>query len=229
MPDKLLQPSGPGRPKDPAKRRAILEAAKSLFLRNGYDGSSMDAIAAGAGVSKLTVYSHFTDKETLFSAAIKAKCEEQLPELLFELPDNVPLESQLLEIARGFLALVNSRESVEMHRMMVNLASQGSKLSQLFYEAGPKRVQEEMEVLLRKAAKRGLLSLDNPHLAADHFFSLLKGGALCHVVHDGRTELYFNRGQSNSRLPPPFSNWILATRKSGRLFSRSILLLRMST
>ena len=110
MPDKLLQPSGPGRPKDPAKRRAILEAAKSLFLRNGYDGSSMDAIAAEAGVSKLTVYSHFTDKETLFSAAIKAKCEEQLPELLFELPDNVPLESQLLEIARGFLALVNSRE-----------------------------------------------------------------------------------------------------------------------
>lgn len=122
MTDKLLQPSGPGRPKDPAKRRAILEAAKSLFLRNGYDGSSMDAIAAEAGVSKLTVYSHFTDKETLFSAAIKAKCEEQLPELLFELPDNVPLESQLLEIARGFLALVNSRESVEMHRMMVSLA-----------------------------------------------------------------------------------------------------------
>jgi len=177
MPDKLLQPSGPGRPKDLAKRRAILDAAKDLFLRNGYDGSSMDAIAAEAGVSKLTVYSHFTDKETLFSAAIKAKCEEQLPELLFELPDDVPLESQLVGIARGFLALINSRESVEMHRMMVNLASQGSKLSQLFYEAGPKRVQEEMEVLLHKAARRGLLNLDDPHRAADHFFSLLKGGA----------------------------------------------------
>src|SRR5690606_5321082 len=47
MSDKLLQPSsGPGRPKDPAKRQAILEAAKSLFMQNGYDGSSMDAIAA---------------------------------------------------------------------------------------------------------------------------------------------------------------------------------------
>ena len=177
MTDKLLQPAGPGRPKDLSKRRAILDAAKGLFLRNGYDGSSMDAIAAEAGVSKLTVYNHFTDKETLFSAAIEAKCEEQLPELLFELPDDVPLESQLVEIARGFLALVNSRESVEMHRMMISLASQGSKLSQMFYEAGPKRIQEEMEVLLHKAAKRGLLSLDDPHLAADHFFSLLKGGA----------------------------------------------------
>ena len=177
MTDKLLQPSGPGRPKDLSKRRAILDAAKGLFLRNGYDGSSMDAIAAEAGVSKLTVYNHFTDKETLFSAAIEAKCEEQLPELLFELPDDVPLESQLVEIARGFLTLVNSRESVEMHRMMMSLASQGSKLSQMFYEAGPKRIQEEMEVLLHKAAKRGLLRLDDPHLAADHFFSLLKGGA----------------------------------------------------
>ena len=71
MSNKLLPPNGPGRPKDPAKRKAILEAAETLFLRNGYDGSSMDAIAAEAGVSKLTVYSHFTDKETLFAFAVK--------------------------------------------------------------------------------------------------------------------------------------------------------------
>ena len=57
MSDTSLQSSGPGRPKDLAKREAILEAAKCLFLRHGYAGSSMDAIAAHAGVSKLTVYS----------------------------------------------------------------------------------------------------------------------------------------------------------------------------
>ncbi|MBX9764445.1 MAG: TetR/AcrR family transcriptional regulator, partial [Pseudomonadaceae bacterium] len=79
MPNKVLPPSGPGRPKDLVKRKAILEAAKSLFLSRGYDGSSMDVIAAEAGVSKLTVYSHFTDKETLFAEAVKSKCEEQLP------------------------------------------------------------------------------------------------------------------------------------------------------
>lgn len=177
MPEKLLPPSGPGRPKDPAKRRAILEAAKTLFLRHGYDGSSMDAIAAEAGVSKLTVYSHFNDKETLFSAAVQAKCLEQLPELLFELPEEVPLESQLLEIARGFLALINSRESVEMHRMMIGLANQNPKLSRMFYEAGPQRILEEMALLLDKAAQRGLLAIDEPQRAADHFFCLLKGGA----------------------------------------------------
>ncbi|WP_439861246.1 TetR/AcrR family transcriptional regulator [Pseudomonas sp. MBLB4136] len=177
MPDKLLPPSGPGRPKDLAKRQAILDAAKNLFLRHGYDGSSMDAIAAEAGVSKLTVYSHFTDKETLFSEAIKAKCQEQLPELLFELADDAPLESVLLNIARGFHALINSRESIELHRVMVGLGAQDPKLSRVFYEAGPQRVLQEMEHLLRQAQRAGKLRIDDPLEAADQFFCLVKGGA----------------------------------------------------
>ncbi|MDO9623561.1 TetR/AcrR family transcriptional regulator [Pseudomonas sp.] len=177
MPNKLLPPSGPGRPKDLVKRQAILEAAKTLFLRHGYDGSSMDAIAAEAGVSKLTVYSHFTDKETLFSAAVKAKCQEQLPELFFELAPGVPVETVLLTIGRSFHTLINSRESVEMHRVMVALASQSPKLSQMFYEAGPQRLLNEMEGLLSKANQAGQLRIADVHNAADQFFSLLKGGA----------------------------------------------------
>ncbi|WP_439887805.1 TetR/AcrR family transcriptional regulator [Pseudomonas sp. MBLB4123] len=177
MPKQMLPPSGPGRPKDPVKRQAILDAAKTLFLSKGYDGSSMDAIAAEAGVSKLTVYSHFTDKETLFSAAIKAKCQEQLPELLFELVDDAPLDSVLLNIARGFHRLINSRESVELHRVMVSLAAQDPKLSRIFYEAGPQRVLQEMEQLLRQADRAGKLRIDDPQEAADQFFCLVKGGA----------------------------------------------------
>jgi TetR/AcrR family transcriptional regulator, mexJK operon transcriptional repressor len=71
MSDNPLPPNALGRPKDMAKRQAILDAAKSLFLTNGYANTSMDAVRAWPGVSKLTVYSHFTDKETLFSSAIK--------------------------------------------------------------------------------------------------------------------------------------------------------------
>ncbi|MDA7087313.1 TetR/AcrR family transcriptional regulator [Pseudomonas sp. SA3-5] len=177
MPNKLLAPSGPGRPKDLIKRQAILEAAKSLFLSQGYDGSSMDAIAAEAGVSKLTVYNHFTDKETLFSAAVKAKCQEQLPELFFELPPGVPIETVLLTIGRGFHGLINSHESVEMHRLMVALASQNPKLSQMFYDAGPQRLLNEMERLLSKADLAGQLRIDDASRAADQFFCLIKGGA----------------------------------------------------
>lgn len=115
---------GPGRPKDPAKREAILEAAKRLFLCNGYDGSSMEAIASEAGVSKLTVYSHFTDKETLFSEAVKAKCAEQLPALYFQLAEGAPLEKVLLNIARGFHRLINSHEAIALTRLMAAQAGQ---------------------------------------------------------------------------------------------------------
>ncbi|NMZ68986.1 transcriptional regulator, TetR family [Pseudomonas peli] len=177
MPNKVLPPSGPGRPKDLAKRKAILEAAKTLFLSNGYDGSSMDAIAAEAGVSKLTVYSHFTDKEKLFAEAVKSKCEEQLPELLFELDDQVPIAQTLLNIGRGFNLLINSRESVELHRVMVSLAAQDSTLSRMFYEAGPQRVLYGMEELLRSADQSGKLRVPDPLSAADQFFCLIKGGA----------------------------------------------------
>ncbi|WP_434656008.1 TetR/AcrR family transcriptional regulator [Pseudomonas sp. Z1-14] len=169
--------SGPGRPKDLAKRQAILDAAKRLFLSLGYASTSMDAVATEAGVSKLTVYSHFNDKETLFSAAVIAKCEEQVPPLFFEWADGVPIEHVLLNIARGFNQLINSDESVNLHRLMVALGSQDPKLSTIFYQAGPQRMLSEMERLLTKIDQSGALSIDKPRNAAEHFFCLIKGAA----------------------------------------------------
>ena len=81
LPPPAAQP--PGRPKDLEKRAGILEAAKDLFLARGFEATSMDAVAQAAGVSKLTVYNHFQDKDTLFLSAVKSKCEERLPHLLF--------------------------------------------------------------------------------------------------------------------------------------------------
>ena len=175
MSNNLSASNGPGRPKDLAKRHAILEAAKILFLSNGYASTSMDAVAAEAGVSKLTVYSHFNDKETLFSAAVVAKCEEQLPPLFFELPDGIAVETVLLNIARGFHQLVNSDESVNLHRLMISLGSQDPKLSLIFFEAGPERMLNGMERLLSRIDQTGVLRIEKPRNAAGHFFCLLKG------------------------------------------------------
>lgn len=175
MPDYPLAPNALGRPKDMAKRQSILDAAKHLFLSKGFASTSMDAVANLAGVSKLTVYSHFTDKETLFSSAVMAKCTEQLPGLLLALPQGMPIETVLLNIARGFYALINSEESLNLHRLMINLGSQDPKLSQIFFEAGPQRMLSEMGRLLSEIHQSGALRIDNPHNAAEHFFCLIKG------------------------------------------------------
>ncbi|CDF97315.1 MULTISPECIES: TetR/AcrR family transcriptional regulator [unclassified Pseudomonas] len=177
MSNNLLPSSGPGRPKDLAKRQAILDAAKRLFIELGYANTSMDTVATEAGVSKLTVYSHFNDKETLFSAAVIAKCEEQVPPLFFEWPEGVPIEHVLLNIARGFHQLVSSEESVNLHRLIMALGSQDPKLSAIFYQAGPERMLSGMERLLAKVNQSGALCIDTPRHAAEHFFCLIKGAA----------------------------------------------------
>ncbi|MFA5677349.1 MAG: TetR/AcrR family transcriptional regulator [Pseudomonas sp.] len=175
MSKKIMSGPGPGRPKDLAKRAAILQAAQSLFLSNGYEGTSMDAIATEAGVSKLTVYSHYTDKETLYAAAIRAVCEAQLPDIYIgELPrDDIGLTLERIGLA--FCVLLDSPESLALHRLLVGMAGQDAKLAELFYEAGPQRVCDGMTQLLQQACARGELCIDQPQEAARQFFTLLKG------------------------------------------------------
>src|SRR3546814_339202 len=103
------RPASPGRPKDLAKGAAILDAAKRMVTEHGFDRTSMDQIASEAGVSKLTVYSHFGDKEALFAAAVKSHCETRLPDALFEPSPDTPLRERLLEIERAFYDMVSSR------------------------------------------------------------------------------------------------------------------------
>jgi TetR/AcrR family transcriptional repressor of mexJK operon len=169
-------PIGPGRPKDMAKRQAILEAAQTLFLRQGYEGSSMDAIATEAGVSKLTVYSHFNDKESLYIAAIKAKCEQQLPPLIFDQPEDAPLETVLMKIGIAFVELINSPESIALHRLLIGTAEKEWGLAHAFHEIGPLRVVNGMADLLTRLHRNGRLQVVDPQSAAEHFFCLLKGG-----------------------------------------------------
>ena len=171
----------PGRPKDMEKRAAVLEAAKTLFLSRGFDGTSMDAVAAEAGVSKLTVYSHFGDKDTLFKSAVQSKCEQQLPATLFQAPKGTPIDKALLAIARGFHELVHSAESIALHRMMMSPSGQPNHLAELFFEAGPKRTLEDYEQFLRAAIAAGELDIPDPARAAGHFLVLLKG--LGHMRH----------------------------------------------
>lgn len=167
--------SGPGRPKDLGKRAAILEAAKQMFTQGGFDGASMDQIAAAAGVSKLTVYSHYGDKEALFVAVVKSHCEQQLPSSLFEPMPQVPLRERLLAIAQAFFAMISSPAAVAGHRMLCTPQLCGTALPQLFWEAGPKRVQSDFATLLQCRVDAGELVIADVPRAASQFFTLLKG------------------------------------------------------
>ena len=169
------RPASPGRPKDPGKRAAILAAAKGLFLARGYEGTAMDAVAQEAGVSKLTVYSHFQDKDSLFLEAVRAVCEDLLPADLFVARFEGPMRDQLLRIARAFFRLITSDEAIAVHRIMGQQLPPGSPLPHLFWEAGPRRIQEAFADFLRAEVAAGELQVHACTLAAQQFFALLKG------------------------------------------------------
>ncbi|HEY0505506.1 MAG TPA: TetR/AcrR family transcriptional regulator [Lysobacter sp.] len=177
--------AGPGRPKDMGKRAAILEAAKRMFTQHGFDGASMDQIATEAGVSKLTVYSHFGDKDALFLAAVESHCDLSLPSALFEPAPDTPLRQRLMEIARAFYAMVAAPEAIAGHRMLCAPQMATSGLPQRFWEAGPVRVQGDFVALLERRIAAGELEIPDVARAAGQFFSLLKGEPHAHLVFGG--------------------------------------------
>lgn len=174
-PSKARTRTGPGRPKDLGKRAAILNAARTLFFEQGYAGVSMDDIAALAGVSKLTVYSHFGDKETLFAEAIRAQCQQMMPDDLFQHELHGPLREQLLEIGAAFFAMISSDVAIATHRMMLSPGTGDDHVRRMFWEAGPQRTQQAMVDFLAARVQAGELAIDDLGLAASQFFHLFKG------------------------------------------------------
>ena len=169
------RPAGPGRPKDLGKRAAILDSAKRLFVTQGFAGVSMDQIAAGAGVSKLTVYSHFGDKEALFAAAVQSHCEQQLPDSLFDAADAAPLREGLLQIARAFFSMISGPEAVAGHRILCAPQVVETPMPQMAWDAGPQRVTDAVANVLRHHVDAGELEIDDVQRAASQFLCLAKG------------------------------------------------------
>jgi TetR/AcrR family transcriptional regulator, mexJK operon transcriptional repressor len=168
----ITTPEGEDERRSTRKRRAILDAATSVFLRNGYLGTSMDEIAALAGVSKQTVYKHFADKERLFSEIVTATVDEiadpNYDEVL-SLSDTGDVERDLRDFARRQLSAVMEPRLLQLRRLVIGEAGRFPQLGRLFYERGPGRTIDALATMFERLAARGALELDDPRLAAAHF------------------------------------------------------------
>ena len=148
-----------GRPKSEQKTEAILRAAAELFLSHGFQGTSMDAVAQHAGVSKQTVYSHFANKEELFQACISNKVAGYgFAETA--MVDDGDLRGALLAIARQFADLLFDPEVVAMHRVVMGEAASQPRIAALFFESGPKRTKAAVCDFLGRQVAAGRLSID---------------------------------------------------------------------
>jgi len=175
------------------KQRAIIQAATTTFLRNGYLGTSMDDIAALARVSKQTVYKHFSDKEGLFREVVLSTID-QVAEPFFEdmlqRQDPKNLENDLRELARRLIAIVIQPRVLDLRRLVIAEAGRFPKLGHTYYERGPKRTIEAMAAWFQKLAEGGHLRLDDPLIAANHFNWLVSSIPLNEIMFLGNGERF---------------------------------------
>lgn len=174
------------------KRAAILEAATTVFLRNGYLGTSMDEIAALAGVSKQTVYKHFADKKSLFSEIVLSTVNEAsdpVHEQVLNLEDSGDVEADLRDLARRQLALVLQPRLMQLRRLVIGEVGRFPELGRTFYERGQGRTVAALATAFERLAARGELQLEDPVLAATHFNWLIMSAPVNRAMLLGDDEI----------------------------------------
>ena len=176
------------RNKSTAKRQQILAAATQLFTEQGYASTSMDLIARHADVSKQTVYSHFGSKDELFAAAIEDRCDSYQM-LDFSLDDLSNPKEKLLTLAQRFLCMLTSKEACAVHKICAYESKSYPLLSELFYQAGPEKVTNDVAELMTALDKHQILKIPDPHFAALQFLNMMKGEAWMRVEFNTQHQL----------------------------------------
>lgn len=156
-----------------AKRGAIREAARELFLRDGYVSTSMDDVAAIARVSKQTVYKHFSDKEALFNTIILEEIdasEAETHDLLERLPTCDDFETALRDFAAEHVAGILKPSVIALRRTVIGEATRFPEVARTWWEHGPEAGHRRLAAVFTEAADRGHLGpLPDAMLAAQFF------------------------------------------------------------
>ena len=156
------------------KHTQIVDSARTLFLESGFDTTSVDAIARHAGVSKATLYAHFTDKDALLLALVEEDCERRRDPLWMPHDRTIDLERDLREIGQRFLSIFLDDQALAMHRLIMSCAARYPAIAEAFMRAGPDRCDAEVAAFLRAAKAEGLIDVPNVRLAATQFLMLLQ-------------------------------------------------------
>lgn len=167
-----------GRPINPLLLERILHCGQAQFIQQGFEATSMEAIAQCAGVSKMTIYRHFKTKEALFEHCVATRTNQvfnlSAPHILP--PENLDAVAQVLEyIASEFIKLLLDPEILAMQRTFVAKALQYPAVCQSFYEAGCIRLITLVSAYLAQAHHHKVLNINDATFTATQFLGMCMG------------------------------------------------------
>lgn len=195
--------------KKSAKRcQGILDAAKTMFERVGFEQATMAEIAATAGHSKATLYNYFSSKEQLFFELARRSadhhCEqvfsllspcgegvlpEQINEVLGLLQPSEDLKATLQRFGEGVMTSFLSLKSLAARRMLIAAAANQTETGRFFYENGPAKAMQLTAQFFEQAMNVGQLRQADPLVVAAHFRGLLESEVYESGLFNARKEL----------------------------------------
>lgn len=156
------------------KFEQVLEGARDVFMKDGFEGASVDDIARTAGVSKATLYSYFPDKRLLFVEVAQCECLRQAENYVSEMPSEAQPRDVLYGAGRQIMRFLTSELGKNVIRMCTSESLRFPELGRRFYESGPGLVRDHLREYLANATEKGQLDIDDPLLAADLFAEMCK-------------------------------------------------------
>lgn len=153
----------------------ILQAALAVFLEVGFERANLDKVAARAGVTKPTVYSHFGSKIGLLQAVAQQQTQQALAQFSPNLKSTGNVRRDLMGFAKSFLTNTLQPDAIRVHRFAIVEAMTHPELVAPLLSAGPKKLAEMLQSYLAAETKAGRLCCKDSFLATQQLIGLLTG------------------------------------------------------
>lgn len=170
------------------KREAILQAAIAEFRSSGFEITSMDRIAATAGVSKRTVYNHFPSKEELFAEILNRLWNSITAEQFTPYNPQTPLRDQLRTLLQAKLQMLADENCLDLARIAIAATIHSPERAQDMVARMGER-EEGLTVWVRMAQADGRLKPVDPAFAAQQMHGLIKTFAFWPQISMGQPSL----------------------------------------
>ncbi|MEV7418961.1 TetR/AcrR family transcriptional regulator [Streptomyces sp. NPDC089919] len=160
------------------KRQAIIDAALTEFLAEGYSAASMDAITSRSGVSKATIYKHFGSKERLFLAVIGGVLPKTYADLepanstIAEAPD---LREALIRLTTDWARILLRTDIMSLRRLVIGEIDRFPQLGQLWYRVSYDMNNGPLVDAVTELNARGALDAPDPALAVQQLVAATLG------------------------------------------------------
>jgi AcrR family transcriptional regulator len=169
-----------------ARREAILDVARDVFLEEGFAAASMSTIATRLGGSKGTLYNYFKSKDELFEAYVRRHCAWSLESDFGLKEGETDVRAALMRLGTISLSNIMTDYNLRNFRLITSEAERNPEIGRAFYETGPGRGARMLAGFLEQMAGQGRLRIDDPLCAAHQFVGLCQNrlikARLCNYV-----------------------------------------------